>query len=332
MIVASIIVPTYNEEKYIAKCIESIIDQEYEKNQLEVIFVDGMSNDDTVKIIQEYQSLFPKGYIKILKNPKRQVQYALNIGIRKAEGEYIIRLDAHAEYDRYYVAESLKTIQETGASNVGGPTIVKGRTVKQRAIAAAYHSKFALGGGRSHIEGYEGYADTVSFGTFKKSKLWEIGLYDETFDKNEDDELNFRIIKSGGKIYINPRIKSIYYPRDSFKKLFSQYFSYGFWKIAVIKKHARPARISHIIPALFCMFLICGWITIFINKILGIMYLGIIGIYFLLDCIFSFSNQYADNVKEKLFLIYIHIVLHVSYGLGFIVGIFKFAKQKRSHL
>ena len=322
----SIIIPILNEEKYIDKCIESILKQDYPREDMEAILIDGESQDNTLKIINEYIEKYP--FIRVLNNPHKTVQYALNIGINGAVGKYIVRMDAHAEYANDYVSKCIEYLEKTKANNVGGPMIAKGKDDVQKVVAAAYHSPFALGGGKFHIEGFEGYADTVFLGAFERQYLLDMGLYDERLPRSEDDDLNFRIAESGGKIYITPQIKSIYYPRNSYRLLFNQYYEYGLWKVAVIKKHKRPARISHLIPMLFVLYLVTFGILSFFFRPVFYIFASILALYVLLDAYFSFTNKYISKFTNKIRLMYVHFLLHLSYGLGFWQGIFKFMGTK----
>ena len=321
-IVASVVIPVYNEEKYIEKCILSILNQDFDKNKIEVIFIDGNSEDKTKDIILSYRKKFP--FIYLLDNPKRKIQFGSNIGIRASNGKYIIRMDAHSEYATDYISKNIEYLEKTGADNVGGPMIAKGKTPVQKVIAAAYHSKFALGGGKFHDENYEGYADTVYLGAFKRETLFALNLYDENIQCTDDDDLNYRIIENSGKIYISPKIKSVYYPRSNYKDLFKQYFNYGLWKVAVIKKHKKPARISHLVPISFVLFLVIGFILSIFSKPSFYLFIFVLSLYVVLDIYFSFSNKYTHTFKDKLRLVLIHFILHISYGIGFLTGIFKF--------
>lgn len=322
----SVIVPILNEEKYIKKCLDSLIDQDYPKEDLEIILVDGMSADRTREIISEYMKKYE--YIKLVENPRKTVQYAMNIGIENACGYYIVRMDAHAEYAKDYISKCVEYAEKTGADNVGGTTVVRGKSAAQKIIAAAYHSPFALGGSRHYDENYEGYADTVAWGAFKKETLLRLGMYDERLPRSEDDDLNFRITEGGGKIFVTPKIRSVYYPRDSFSELFKQYFEYGKWKVAVIKKHKKPSRIAHLVPMLFVAFIIIFGILSFLNPIFTNIFLCVMVLYFLLDVYFSFRSKHIRGFLNRLGLMYAHLVLHISYGLGFLVGIFKFWNYK----
>ncbi len=318
----SVVLPVRNEEKYIAECIESVLRQDFCKDDMELILVDGDSEDKTVEIIERFANKY--NFIKLYKNPQRTVQYALNIGIKNAVGEYLIRMDAHSEYANDYISKCVDYLEKTGAENVGGPMIAKGKTPIQNVIAAAYHSPFALGGGKFHDENYEGYADTVYLGAFRRETLLKLGLYDERLPCNEDDDLNFRLVESGGKIFITPKIKSVYYPRASYTALFKQYFRYGFWKVAVIKKHKKPARLSHLVPATFVAFLILSSILSYFSKLADDISSFVLMLYFALSLYFSLKNSRVTSFADKLRLVWVHFILHTSYGLGFLCGIFKF--------
>lgn len=321
----SVIIPIRNEEKYITKCIESVLNQDIRKENLELILVDGSSEDKTLSIIKKFMDDYD--FIKLYKNPQKTVQYALNIAIKNSVGRYIVRMDAHSEYATDYISKCIEYLEKTGAENVGGPMIAKGRSNIQKIIAAAYISPFALGGGKFHNENYEGYADTVYLGSFKRETLLSIGLYDENLPRNEDDDLNFRIIESGGKVFITPKIKSVYYPRKSYGELFRQYFEYGFWKVAVIKKHKKPARISQIVPMLFIFFIILFFGLSLVSMAARNIFIIVMFTYLMLDLYFSFRNPKLSKLSDKFRLVWVHFILHFAYGSGFLCGIFKFWRK-----
>ena len=322
----SVIIPVYNEEKYIEKCLDCVLAQDYDRSCLEVLFVNGNSLDRTVGIIEKYIKKYP--FIKVLTNPRRTVQFGLNAGIHEAKGEYIVRMDAHAEYAADFITKCIETIKKTGAANVGGPVIALGVTPKQKAVAAAYHSVFALGGGKHHDMEYEGYTDTVWCGAFLKSTLQQAGLYDERFTINEDDELTMRLVSSGKKIYITPEIKSYYYPRGSYFALFRQYLRYGIWKVLVIKKHKKPARLSHLVPVSFVLFILIFGAVSFFSGPVAIGYAAVLSLYLILNVVFSLKNKHIKGCFGRIRLIYIHFLLHISYGIGFLIGFFKFFRIK----
>lgn len=325
-LLVSVIIPVRNEEEYIANCVKSVLSQDFPREDMELILVDGDSEDRTVAIIKDFADKYD--FIKLCKNPKKTVQHALNIGIRNAAGKYVVRLDAHSEYAGDYISECVKHLEKTNAANVGGPMIARGKTRLQKVIAAAYHSPFALGGGKFHNEDYEGYADTVYLGAFKRETLLNLGIYDEDLPRNEDDDLNLRILESGGKVYVTPKIKSMYYPRNCYRALFKQYFGYGVWKVAVIKKHGKFARVSHLVPVLFFLFVVIFLVLSLFSRLARLTFAAVMLIYWSLSFYFSLKSKYLSGFCDRLRLVWVHFVLHIAYGAGFFCGIFKFWNAK----
>ncbi len=322
----SVVIPVRNEEKYIAKCVESVLNQDFPKKDMELILVDGASEDRTVAIIEGFAAKYD--FIRLCENPRKTVQHALNIGIKNAVGRYVVRMDAHSEYARDYVSECVRHLEKTNAANVGGPMIARGKTRLQKVIAAAYHSPFALGGGKFHDENYEGYADTVYLGAFKRETLLRLELYDEGLPRNEDDDLNLRILEGDGKVYVTPKIKSVYYPRSRYGALFKQYFEYGLWKVAVIKKHGKFARVSHLVPVLFFLFVAMFSVLSLFSGLACLTFAVVMLIYLSLSFYFSLKSKYLRRFCDKLRLVWVHFVLHIAYGAGFFCGIFKFWNAK----
>ena len=191
--------------------------------------------------------------IRVIDNPSRIVSTGLNAAIRMARGDIIIRLDAHTEYASDYLCACVKALERTGADNVGGPARTRANTVMQSAVAAAYHSPFAVGGAHFHDVNYQGYVDTVTYGCWPRSTFEKFGLFDEELVRNQDDEHNLRITRGGGKVYQSPKIRSWYRPRGSLIALFKQYMQYGYWKVRVIQKHKLPASIRHLVPGAFVL-------------------------------------------------------------------------------
>ena len=215
----SVICPIYNEESRIEECILSILAQDYPKEDLEVLFVDGQSSDRTRDIIANYMLNY--SFIKLLDNPKRIAPAALNIGIRASSGDIIMRLDAHAKYPANYFSLLVSKLKESGADNVGGVcrTLPAKDTSVCRAIAHAMSSPFGMGNSYFRIgSDHEMWVDTVPFGCFKREIFDKIGLFDEELVRNQDDEFNGRIIKNGGRILLLPQVVVDYFARDSLTK------------------------------------------------------------------------------------------------------------------
>lgn len=315
----SVIMPIYNEEQYIAGTVRSLAEQDYPAELTEWVFVDGASTDRSVEMLRK--SLCGRPKVKILSNPARDIPAGMNIGIRAAEGEFIVRMDAHTLYAPDYISTGIQTILETGADCAGGPMVASGRTPKQRAIAAAFHSSFALGGATDHDEHYEGWAHAVYYGIYRRQYAVDLGLYDETLLKSEDDDFFFRMIQAGGKIYSTYKIRMTYFPRQTFSALWRQYSDFGYWKIAFIRKHHRPVKLFQMVPAAFVLYLILGAAMTLWNP-LRRAYFAILALYLLLDAAFSIRNERASGIGEKAMLFWAHIVIHVAYGLGGWKGVF----------
>jgi len=258
--VVSIVLPCRNEQGYIQACLESALKQDLPDGAFEILVADGMSTDGTREYLQGMAKRHPQ--IRFLDNPGRIVSTGLNSAIRAARGEIIVRMDAHSIYAPDYVRQCLAVMKGTGADNVGGPMQTTAATFMERAIRAVFHSRIAVGGARSHQADYEGFVDTVIYGCWKKDIFERIGYFDEELVRNQDDEFNLRLTRSGGRIYQSPRIRSWYHVRGSLGAVFRQHMQYGYWKALVIRKHRMPASFRHLVPGSFvgslCLLMIFG--------------------------------------------------------------------------
>lgn len=316
----SVIVPVYNEEKFMDACIASMLSQDYPKDAMEWFFVDGMSTDRTMDILRKYQVQYPK-LIRVLQNQNKTVPYAMNLGIREAKGIYIIRLDAHAEYANDYFSKCVEVLDETGADNVGGVMETKSRTAIGKTIAKMLSSKFGVGDAQFRTNGKDGYVDTVPFGAFRREVFEKIGLYDERLTRNQDSELNYRIVHNGGKIYLSNRIKLAYYCRDSVKGIVKMAVLNGKWNIITSRFCPGSMRLRHFIPCIFVLSLIGMPILSAIWWMFGFLFSLELLAYIALDVMFS--AKIAESPKEFLQLLYLFPLFHISYGWGSILGIFK---------
>jgi len=256
----SVVVPCRNERAHIGGFLDNLLRLERDGLECEFIIADGMSDDGTREILDEYAAKY--GEIRVVENPQKIVSTGLNAAVRAARGEVIVRMDVHARYAEDFLCRAVEVLKETGADNVGGAWRASASSYWGRAIAAAFQSRFGSGGAASRREDYEGPADTVYLGCWRKETLERVGLFDEALVRNQDDELNYRITKAGGVVWQSAKIVCWYEPRDSLKKLFWQYFQYGFWKVAVIRKHRLPAKLRHLAPGLFVLallVLVLGW-------------------------------------------------------------------------
>lgn len=326
-IIVSVIVPVYNEEKHIEKCINSLLLQDYPIEKMEWIFVDGCSKDKTIEILTRFQNQYPK-LIKIFDNPQKIVPYAMNIGIEASLGKYIVRLDAHADYAKDYISKCIYYLENTDAENVGGVAETKANGFMGNVIAKMLSSKFGVGNSQFRTNGESGYVDTVPFGAFKREVFSKYGDYDERLVRNQDNEMNFRIRKNGGKIYLSSDIHFSYYCRDSIKGITTMARQNGMWNIITMKLCPGSMGVRHFIPFLFVISVLGLSILGMINSIFW-MLLGLeLALYFILDVIFSVRQ--VANVKEFFALIILFPIFHVTYGVGSVIGITKlFSKEFR---
>ena len=321
----SVICPIYNEEKYIANCIESILLQDYPKDDLEVLFVDGMSKDRTREIVAEYTRKYP--FIRLIDNPEKIVPYAMNYGIRASKGEVIIRLDAHATYEKNYFSALVRRLNELGADNVGSvcKTDVLNKTPKTLAIREVLSNKFGVGNSvfRTGIDKVM-EVDTVPFGCWRRDVFDKYGLYDLRLVRNQDIELNKRILRGGGKIFIVPDTYCTYLARETFKGLAKNNYGNGKWNILTVHytKQVNSLSIRHFIPLAFVLSLILPVIaSIFYLPLIALAVLSLIAYVLLLG---SISIKLSFSKKLNFFyLLASFLVLHLSYGWGSLVGICK---------
>ena len=320
----SIICPTYKEEKFISGCIRSIEAQDYPKEAMEVFFVDGMSSDRTREIIQEAASR--TSYIHLLDNPHRTVPYALNIGIREATGEVIIRIDGHCTYPKSYVSALVKHLYELEADNVGGVwnTLPAKDTGICHAIALVSSHPFGVGASQHKIGAdHVMETDTVPFGCYRREVFNKIGLFDEELTRNQDDEFNGRLLKAGGKIFLIPDVVIDYTARDSFAKMRKMYYQYGLYKPLVNKKLGAPATVRQFFPLVFLLLLIIGGTASIFSPFILHAYTTFLVLYLFIGIVVG--SMSAIRMHQPLLVLlmpYVFFNIHMSYGIGYLVGIF----------
>ena len=247
---ASVIVPCRNERLHIAAFCASVRAQRLPPGwALELLIADGDSDDGTRGELNRLAAADPR--IRQIDNPGRIVSCGLNRALEAARGEVIVRMDVHTRYAPDYVAQCIAALERSGAAVVGGPWRAEGRAPWQRAIAAAFQSRWVAGGARSRQLDYEGEADTVYLGAWRRETFQRFGGFDEELVRNQDDEHNLRITRGGGRVWQSARIQSLYEPRGSVKALFRQWLQYGYWKPFVMRKHGQPAALRQLVPGIF---------------------------------------------------------------------------------
>jgi glycosyltransferase involved in cell wall biosynthesis len=311
-----------NEKGAIQRCIESILDQTYPTDFLEIVIVDGMSSDGSRQIVDKLSQQHSN--IKLVDNPQKRTPNALNIGIKNSSGDVVIILGAHTRIDTNFVHFNIKYMQDKNVKCTGGTQKNVGDTFLQQAIGVAMGSKFGIPSAPYRFQRKAGFVDTVVYAAYDKSLFDEIGLFDETLYISEDAELNWRIRKAGYQIYFSPDIQSYYYPRRNLRTLFKQFFNYGILRVNVIKKHIDAVTGIHLIPpallVVSTLLLILGFLNPVFLKVLA----GICAFYF----VYLLFGSTETTIKEKrpvlLFILpAIFFTMHISWGLGFLVGLYK---------
>lgn len=329
MIRLSVIVPCRNELKYIDGCIESILNQDFPKEEMEVLFVDGMSTDGTREVLSQYCEKY--GFMRMLDNTQFIVPTALNIGIRQSAGSVIMRLDVHSAFEPSYMSILVAKLDELDADNVGCvcQTDVKEHNSKSLAIKAVLSSRFGVGNSdfRTGVSNVM-LVDTVPFGCYRRSVFEKYGLFDERLVRNQDIEFNKRIVNGGGRIYLIPQALFTYFARDSFSAMSHNNYSNGLWNILTVKLTGRLTSLSvrHFVPMLFLLSIIVPLLLMSVDLRFGLVTVASVTLYFILMSLVCLKSivQYNDLKFKYLFVAF--LVLHTSYGFGSLVGLFTFRK------
>ena len=235
----SVVIPVLNEERHLAAAVQRLLDQEY-AGPIEVVLALGPSTDRTDQIATELASADQR--VVLIANPTGRTPTGLNAAIAGATHQVIVRVDGHALVPADYIATAVETMQRTGADNVGGVMAAEGETAFEQAVACAMTSHIGVGAAAFHVGGEEGPAVTVYLGAFRRAALERVGGYDESMTRAQDWEMNHRIRESGGLVWFTPKMHVIYRPRPTVQALARQYFDYGRWRHAVVRRH--PGTVS----------------------------------------------------------------------------------------
>lgn len=329
----TVICPIYNEEKYITKFLDSLIKQDYPKDDLEILLIDGMSNDGTRKIVSDYSALYP--FFRLIDNPERLVPYALNRGIEAAKGEIILRLDAHSSYQPDYFTVLVNGVHRLKADNVGTVcrTDVLNKTPKTLAIREVLGNKFGVGNSTFRIGiDHEQEVETVPFGCYPRAVFEKYGMFDVRLVRNQDIEFNKRIIRGGGKIFILPDTYCTYFARETWQSLAKNNYGNGKWTIQTVyyTKMFTSLSIRHFVPLLFVLSLVFPLLLALLWWPFALVSAASATAYILLMSIISVKL----SIQKKLNICYLLItfaVLHLSYGWGSIIGILKLPLLRKKH-
>lgn len=324
----TVIIPMYNERNYISACLKTLVEQDYGRDALEVLVVDGMSSDGSRAIVLEWSQRYR--HIRLLDNPKRVTPAGVNVGVRAARGDVIIRVDAHSFVAPDFVRRSIECLQRSGADCVGGPLQYVGESFMATAISVAMASPFGVGNALFRYSRKEQFVDTVAFGAYRKEVFDRVGLLDENLATNEDYDLNYRIRKAGGKIFLSPTIRSFYHNRASLPGLWEQYFRYGFWKVRMLCKYPESIAPRQVIPPAFVLSLLLTLLLGALFREFAYLFLAIIATYLTCSLVTSVLIASRRGWRYLPFLPLAFVCLHVGWGTGFLWGLFRWGTRLKA--
>jgi succinoglycan biosynthesis protein ExoA len=311
----TVLIPMRNEEDYIGPCLESLLQCDYPADLLEILVLDGMSDDRSREVVEEVSKRFP--FVRLLENPGRIVSTGLNVGIAEAAHPVIVRADAHAEYDRNYIRKSVELLMTEDAAVVGGLQSARGYNYFTGALAAALASRFAAGGARYRLSDRTEYVDTVFLGAWWRESLVAIGGFHEEWVVNQDYELNARFRRHGQKVLLSPEIKSSYFPRNGMKPLMRQQYRYGFWRARTMLAHPWSVRLRQLAAPALIVGLGASLVALPFSPI---PLLATAGAYTGANLLASALTAARSSPKFFPILPIIFAAIHLSWGTGFCLG------------
>jgi glycosyltransferase involved in cell wall biosynthesis len=322
----SVVLPARNEGTQIGKCLDAVLAQDYPEDRFEVVVADGSSDDGSRAILDEYARRDPR--LRILENPHRIVPCALNIGIRAARGEIIARVDGHTFLARDYLRRGVEALRRTAADNVGGRMDPIGGGLFGDAVARAMCSRFGIGA-QFHFATREREVDTVYLGMWPRATFERVGLFDEELVRNQDDELNYRLRKAGGRVVLIPDMRSRYQNRTNAWKLARQFYEYGTWKVRVLQKHPRQMSWRHFVPPAFVSALLFALASIGTLPYAGQATVLLLGAYGLCVVPAGVWTAAREGLVACLATVLAFAVIHLAWGLGFVTGLIRFGHRWR---
>ena len=315
----SVILPVRNEANFITKSLRAVVAQDVPPDRLEILLVDGQSDDGTAELVRRFAASTDVP-ITVLDNPARTVPISMNLGLSQASGDVIIRVDGHCIIAPDYVPRCLEALERTGMECVGGPMETIGETATASAIAAAQSSRFGVGGVAFRTSTDPALVDTLAFGAYRREVFERIGTFDEAFVRNQDDELNLRLTMAGGRIWMDPTIRSTYFSRGTFAGLWRQYHGYGFYKVKVMRKHRTVPSVRHLVPAAFVLAL-GGSLALSGLRRSPVPLAAVLGPY--LAGLTLSSVQAADAEARPAPIALASATMHLAYGTGWWSGVFR---------
>ena len=326
----SIIIPCYNEQNTIRPLLEALHSQTFPRADMEVIVSDGHSTDGTRVAIASFQNDYPDLSVRVVDNAQRTIPAAVNRAIEASLGEFLVRLDAHSKPYSDYIENCVGALQSGRGENVGGVWEIQpgNQTWIAKSIAVAAAHPLGVGDALYRHTKQAAQVDTVPFGSFKRALIDQIGPFDESLLTNEDYEFNVRVRKAGGRIWLDPAIRSVYFARATAVELARQYWRYGFWKWRMLRRYPDTLRWRQALPPLFVLSLVVLALLSMAIPFLGYLFIFEILLYF---SIITLAGLYVAYRQRKPYLILglplAIAVMHLAWGSGFLWSIFNLSQK-----
>ncbi len=321
----SVIVPCRNEQKFIGPCLDSLIANDYPKDRIEILAVDGFSEDATRNVLQQYAQQYP--FIRLLENPKKTFVAAVNTGVKQSASDIIMIVSAHSSCESDYVSKCVRFLTEYGADNVGGimKTEPSSQTLVARSIALVLSHPFGAGNARFRVGArMPRWADTVYGGCYRKHVFEKVGLLNESLTRSADMDFNIRLRKEGGRILLVPDIVSHYYPASTLTSFIRRNFTDGLWATYPLKFGSPLFHFRHLVPFVFVSSLISSGVLGLFSKYFLWLFLLITGVYLSETVYFSARIAVRQrNIKYLLIMPVVFAARHIGYGLGSMWGAIK---------
>jgi glycosyltransferase involved in cell wall biosynthesis len=329
----SVIVPCRNEARHILPCLESILETAYPHDHLEILVVDGQSQDGTAAIARRYAAARAgDAPISVHDNPAGTAPAGMNIGIRHARGDVIARMDAHATYPPEYLPRLVEALDLTGADNVGGvlQTLPANHGPVARAIAAACSHPFGVGNSRFRIGASQNqWVDTVAFGCWRRQLFNWLGTFDEELVRNQDDELNHRLIARGGRILLVATVTAQYFARETLGQVARMFYQYGFYKPLVARKVGRVMTLRQLAPPALTLGLLLTGALAPVLPLARWLGAALAAVYALAIIRAGARELPKLGVRAGVALLAVFPLMHLSYGWGFLCGLVRWRRHPR---
>jgi len=330
----SVIIPVRNERSRLKECLAALVEQDYPAERMEILVVDGRSDDGTRGVIKEF--CMRHKHVRMLKNYRRTTAHGLNIGIKEARGRVLVRVDGDVVVEPNCISECVRTLDETGADTVAGVVLPRAESTFHRAMIGAICSAFSWGISSFRRWRARRHVDSVPCGAYRREVFEKIGLFDDDLKKYHTDELSCRLRRVGGTITVNPKIRAYHRFRSNLAKLWERTVYDGMWRIRLFQKHFTFRYWPQLVP----MLVVFAGIVAIATTIMGIFLnvhplvvvrgvaLGLVGFYLVLAVYFSVRTHIANRLKLNLWVPLTFLTYHAAFGWGMICGVFRFLGKR----